>query len=300
MRLPDFLIIGAMKAGTTTLFRDLETNPGIFFPRKKELGHLTRDEVLTEAGRRDYARHFRRARADQKAGEASTDYTKLPTYPGCPRRVRELLGPDVRLIYLVREPIARTVSQHHHSYNSGKLPRSFDEALERNPTLLEYSRYAMQLEPWLETFGREAVMVIRFEDYVANRQATADAAARFVGVTDTKCDVDETRVFNKSKGHPVTRGAWCYIRDNPIYRRILWPMLPAGLIEWVRHTFLPRIEEDPIPPSPETLEKLAEALEPEVERFRALLGRTDAFWNMAATLEQRHKKAPTRVSAPES
>ena len=285
MRLPDFLIIGAMKAGTTTLFRDLETNPGIFFPKKKELGQLTRDEVLTDAGRRDYASHFRHARPDQKAGEASTDYTKLPTHPGCPQRVRKLLGPDVRLIYLVREPIARAISQHHHSYNSGRLPRRFDDALAQNPAILEYSRYATQFEPWLDTFGREAVMVIRFEDYVANRQATADAAARFVGV-ETTCRVDETRVFNQSTTRRLTTDGWRRILHNPVYRRVVRPMIPTPVVEQLRQRLLPRQGAPPIGPSAQTLRRMVEALQPEVTRLSELLGVDGPWWDLGEVVER--------------
>ena len=86
MPLPDFLIIGAMKAGTTTLYRDLMTNPAIFFPSEKEKSHLLRDEVLTEAGRRDYEKLFRRARPGQVLGIAPTRYTNLPDCPGVPGR----------------------------------------------------------------------------------------------------------------------------------------------------------------------------------------------------------------------
>ena len=78
VRLPGFLIIGAMKAGTTTLYHDLLTNPQVFFPLDKEPGNLASHDVLGEDGRGRYASIFKTARPDQICGEASTTYTKLP------------------------------------------------------------------------------------------------------------------------------------------------------------------------------------------------------------------------------
>ena len=115
MTLPGFLVVGAMKAGTTSLYRDLPTNPSVFMPIDKEPNNLLSDDVRTPQGLDDYARHFQRAGADQLCGEASTAYTMLPRHTGVPERALEVLGPDCRIIYLVREPVARIVSHHQHA-----------------------------------------------------------------------------------------------------------------------------------------------------------------------------------------
>src|SRR5262245_34426917 len=85
---PDFLIVGAMKAGTTSLHRDLNLHPQIFLPEEKEPEGLCHDRVLSARGRRRYARLFRPSRAGQMRGEASTAYTKLPEWQGVPARAR--------------------------------------------------------------------------------------------------------------------------------------------------------------------------------------------------------------------
>ena len=91
MRLPDFLIVGAQKAGTTSLYFDLLKNPAVFMPSDKELGNLLDDDVCTPPGRAAYAKRFRRARPDQLCGEATTSYTKLPDHPGVSDRARRVL-----------------------------------------------------------------------------------------------------------------------------------------------------------------------------------------------------------------
>ena len=78
-RLPDFLIIGGMKCGSTTLFRDLDTSPAVSFPAHKEPHNLLDDAVLSGEGKAKYAGLYKHARPDQRLGDASTGYTKLPT-----------------------------------------------------------------------------------------------------------------------------------------------------------------------------------------------------------------------------
>ena len=98
MTLPHFLIIGGMKCGSTTLYRDLLTHPRVFFPIDKEPCNLCDDRVLTDAGRAEYEALFKRARPDQLCAEASTDYTKLPDRPGVAARALRVLGPELKLI----------------------------------------------------------------------------------------------------------------------------------------------------------------------------------------------------------
>ena len=74
MKLPAFLIIGAMKSGTTTLYRDLLAHPDIFMPAHKEPSNLCHDRVLDENGLREYAHHFELAKSDQLIGVIASPY----------------------------------------------------------------------------------------------------------------------------------------------------------------------------------------------------------------------------------
>src|SRR5690606_18597197 len=129
LRLPDFLIIGAQKAGTTTLFRDLETHPQIAFSYHKEPHSLCYDQVLTPRGQRRYSDYFVHIKPGQICGEASTGYTRFPQFQGVAERALRVLGPDLRLIYIVRNPVDRVVSHHHHSVSEKGMPASVDDAV---------------------------------------------------------------------------------------------------------------------------------------------------------------------------
>ncbi|MHC4274757.1 MAG: sulfotransferase domain-containing protein, partial [Planctomycetota bacterium] len=212
MRLPDFLIIGAAKAGTTSLYHDLRRNPLIFMPREKEAGDLRTDDVLTPRGGGAYARLFAATGPDQVCGEAPTDYTKLPQFPGVPRRALAVIGPRVKAIYLVREPVARIISYHHHKHVEGVMPGDINVAVRECPELLEHTRYAMQITPWIETLGSEQVRIVRFEDYIADRPSTVAALSRFLGIEPRPDLVRASTVYNPGTGKPVLRGPFVYLR----------------------------------------------------------------------------------------
>lgn len=275
MTLPGFLIIGGMKCGSTTVFRDLETNPRIFFPLDKEPENLCHDEVLTETGRARYEALFARARPGQICGEASTAYTKRPDFEGMAQRAMKVCGPSLRVIYLVRDPVRRAISHHYHEYARGTMPADIDEAVRAFPALVNYSRYAMQVEPWLESFGADRVRIVRFEDYVSDRVGWYTRLCGFLGVEARPDLIAADKVFNRSEGKPVMRGPWRYVAHNPLYRRLIRPLLSSGLKDRIRSRVLPKAPPRPDPPSEATIAYIREALQEDQVRLGRLLGSQD-------------------------
>jgi hypothetical protein len=293
VRFPDFLIIGAMKAGTTSMYRDLRTHPRIFMPRDKEAGHLRDDGVLTDDGRARYARLFEPAGADQVCGEAPTDYTKLPDVPGVPARARAVAGPDLRAIYLVREPVARIVSHHYHEFAAGRMPANIDDAVRDFPELVNYSRYAMQLAPWIETFGRDHVHVVRFEDYVTHRRDAVVEVTRFLGLEPRPDLVQDEKVFNRSDGKPVMKGPLVILRRNPIYSRLVRPLLPLSARDALRRALMPKAPPRPDPPTAATVASIIEQLRDDLAALPGLLDAPDPLWDLEAVLRKSEAVEPS-------
>lgn len=179
MRLPDFVIIGAMKCGTSSLHEQLALRPGIFMSRPKEPNFFSDDENF-ERGPQWYAGLFREAGPAQICGESSTHYTKLPTYPRTVERMRVQL-PDVRLVYLMRDPIARISSQYVHEWSQGEVREPFERAVERHERYRAYSCYAYQLEPFLRAFGPDRVLPVFFERLLVAPSEELGRICRFVG-----------------------------------------------------------------------------------------------------------------------
>jgi Sulfotransferase family len=178
-RLPDFIIIGAMKSATSTLHEQLAVQPGIFMSRPKEPNFLSNDEIVAK-GLSWYRALFANADRRDLCGESSTHYTKLPTYPRTVERMIRAL-PRVKLIYIMRDPIDRLVSQYLHAFIRGEIDVPIDEALARQPELTDYSRYSMQLEPFLGAFVPESVLPVFFERLVKHPQAELERICRFIG-----------------------------------------------------------------------------------------------------------------------
>jgi hypothetical protein len=278
MKLPDFLIIGAMKAGTTTLYRDLLTNPAVAMPTRKEPHTLCDDAVLSDAGKADYAALFASARPEQICGEASTGYTKLPIRTGVPERAMQVLGPKLKLIYIMREPVSRIISHHHHLYANGTVGMDINEAVRSCPDLLNFSRYAMQIQPWIEMFGREQILLLQFEQFVSDRHGAAEKVCAFLGIEARPELIAADKVFNKGENKPIGKGIWRAIARHRAYRCFLHPLLPLSLKDRIREYALPKAPARPDPPNDATIAWIRSELADDMEQLRGLMGRQTPIW----------------------
>lgn len=297
MKLPRFLIIGAMKAGTTTLYRDLLSNPGAFMPQDKEPGNLNTDEVLSEAGLARYAALFAPMRDDQVGGEASTSYTKAPDISGVPARAARVLGPQLRAVYLVREPVSRAISHHAHDLTTGESAEpDFNRAVRDNPAYLNYSRYATQAQPWLDALGPERVMLVRFESFVKDRRATVERVSAHIGVAPRPDLVDESAVYNKTEERVKNVGPAALIAQTSLYKRVVRPLLSAGVRDRIRRMILPRAQAPQIPPTAETIEWMLAQLASDGERLARIMGSSGPVWD-AQKVREKHGAVPAPVNA---
>ena len=278
MSLPNVLIIGAMKSGTTGLYMDLSSHPQVFRGENKETHALCDDEILTESGAAAYSEHYARARPDQLIVDASTDYSKRPDFEKVADRAVKLLPADFKVIYIVRDPIERIISHHHHEYTAGNAGRNIDEEVRRLPCFIDYSRYAYQLEPWLEAIGMQRIHVIRFEDYVHCRTRVLEELCRFLRLDHNLLVLNQDKVYNKSARKPVRNRFWDVVFHSAAYRRIirrtLSPSLRLTLMQWL----LPRGSLRPDDPNPETIQWLRVQLADDVAKLQALLKSERPLW----------------------
>ena len=179
MALPDFLIIGAMKCGTSTLQAQLAAHPEIFMTTPKEPNFFSDDAVFAQ-GLDWYGALFDTAPPGAIKGEASTHYTKLPTYPDCLDRLSATLSAP-KLIYLIRDPIARAVSHYSHEWSMGNLAGDIDLALNSHPELIEYGRFGAQIAPYVRRFGAGNIRVFSLEGVRQNPQAMLAEIGEFLG-----------------------------------------------------------------------------------------------------------------------
>lgn len=176
---PDFIIIGAMKSATSTLHVQLSRQPGFWMSEPKEPNFFS-DEEVWKKGLGWYADLFAGALPGDLRGESSTHYTKAPDYPECLARMREHV-PDARLIYIMRHPVDRLISHYMHGWLEASMTGSIDEAVSRYPQLVDYGRYAMQLEPFLASFGPDRILPVFFERLIRHPQQELERVCSFLG-----------------------------------------------------------------------------------------------------------------------
>jgi hypothetical protein len=184
--LPNLLVIGAQKAGTDSLHSHLDLHPEVAMSHPKELNFFTGPGTNWDRGLGWYQEHF--DRHAEVRGESSPSYTAYPFGSGVPERIRYVL-PDVRMIYIVRDPVERMISGYVHSWSRGYEHRPINAVFaDRNFSESGYvalSRYHMQLEQYLEHFPASRLLVIALEDLEAEPDATMARVFRFLGVDDT-------------------------------------------------------------------------------------------------------------------
>lgn len=176
---PDFIIIGAMKSATSTLHVQLARQPGFCMSDPKEPNFFSDDEVWAK-GLGWYSSLFADASPSDLRGESSTHYTKLPDYPKTLARMRDHV-PDAKLIYIMRHPIDRLVSHYMHAWLESSMEGDINQAIGRYPQLVNYGRYAMQVRPFLESYGPENILPVFFERLTLHPQEELERVCSFLG-----------------------------------------------------------------------------------------------------------------------
>lgn len=225
MTLPDFLIIGSMKCGTSTLQAQLAAQSGVFMTTPKEPNFFSDDDVFSK-GLQWYEGLFADAAPDDLKGEASTHYTKLPTYPQCVVRLVSALDRP-KLIYMIRNPVTRTVSHFIHEWTMGQMSVDLNAALEAHPELVDYSRYAMQIAPYVEAYGADQIYLTSLEHLQADPQAELDRIGAFLGLPSP--------LFWKEGQSQVNVSAE-RIRRFPFYNLLV----DSSAATTLRRTFIPK------------------------------------------------------------
>ena len=182
MTLPNFLIIGAAKAGTTTLHAYLRPHPEIFMPARKELrffayGGSGDDYTFPVKTLEEYEGYFADAGDAKAIGEASPNYIRTPAAAG---RIKALI-PDCRLVVSLRNPVEQSFSAYLMVVRNGALAGnvSYREAL----AMPNFRRgYARDLGTYFGLFDRDRIRILRFEDLVREPLAVARDVYGFLGV----------------------------------------------------------------------------------------------------------------------
>jgi hypothetical protein len=279
--LPNLIIIGAPKAGTTSLHSYLKQHPQVGMAALKELSYFWREDWRER--REWYEAQFDFPEAELSVrGESTPFYAAYPFRQNVPERMHELV-PDVKLIYLVRDPIDRLVS--HFVQRRGDGDRTtferFMEEYERpDNRIVSPSRYWLQVERYMNVFDPSQLLVVDQHDLKTRRQETLREVFRFIEVDDSfESPRFELELNTRTeKFGPGRVGA-------QVWDRVLRPagrLAPArirGIVRKPAARLLYRSIEDPILTA-EMRERLRAMLGAEVEALRRFTGKQFETWSL--------------------
>ncbi len=267
--LPSFVTIGAMKCATSTLHVYLAQHPQICMSAVKELNFFC-DPATYARGPAWYASQF----ADDRpiAGESSPRYSKRHLVPETASRIAKLL-PEARLVYLVRDPVARFVSNYIHLLSTGLEYRPLEKLLNAGDAMgeivLNNGRYLYQLEAYLEHFPPERILVVRTEDLASDPAQTLHTVLSFLGADPALMPALSERRLNPGRERRMPR-AW----GRRAGQR--WPRVDALLRRLPRN-----LGYRPVPPvalSAAERAWLQAYYQPENARLAQFLGRESMDW----------------------
>lgn len=284
-----------MKCATSTLHSQLSLQPGIFMSTPKEPYFFSNDDVY-EKGIEWYASLFEDAPEGAICGESTTHYTKLPTYPlTIPRILKHI--PNSRFVYVIRDPIDRLVSQYIHEWTENAITLPIDEAIDAHPQLVAYSRYAMQLQPFIDTFGFNRILLVSFDRICSRPQEELERICSFLGYTGSPkwLEGDDTRNVSSQR-----------LRKNSLRDAVVW----HPVVTWIRRTLVSRPARDwirsrwkmkdrPVPAQYQ-VDRLEHIFDEDLEQLSQWIGRDIRcanFWE--ATLQAPLDWKPS-LSSPET
>lgn len=287
---PSFYIVGAAKAGTTSLYEKLRNHPQVFFPWMKEPNYFL--SVAPPAARMDrisphcfnqpekYLALYSDAEQYKATGDASVTYLWDKESPARIFQVR----PEARIIIMLRDPIARAQSHYYMLRKLGLEPETnFLSALQQSQVrdkshvwtgslYIEFGLYYEQVKRYLDTFGREQVLVILTDELNKRPRETFEVVQRHIGVEHLASDAHGPSNIYNAYAMPRFPGLYRFASQKLFSPELRRKYLPAGVREFLRASSLfydkskPQIDDS-------ARAFLQSIYEPDVTRLERLLDR---------------------------
>ncbi len=229
--LPDFIVIGNLRSGTTWLHHCLREHPEVFLPRHVKGTHFFSHRF--HKGLAWYESHFE-DRGDEKAvGEVSP----LCLGSRCAaRNIRQTI-PGAAIIACLRDPMTSVWSHYLRELRQGRTRRPFRDALEEDPEIYEYHLHHRNLGRYLELFSRDQILIVFHDDIAGGGEALLRDVFRFLGVREDFRPTVASRRINEAMvirflalARPIARLRW-KLRDRKMYRVVEWTKR-LGLVDF--------------------------------------------------------------------
>jgi hypothetical protein len=285
---PNFFIVGAQKAGTTSLYFYLKEIPQVYMSPVKELFYFAPHAVQTSVvdvirDKKEYLKLFKNARGYVAVGEATPIYL---WDPDAPKLIHQTV-PHARIIIILRDPIERAYSNYLMKMKYSGMKSSFyDELIRdyksqeklfgRSQLYVEFGMYYKQVKRYFDIFGREQVKVIMFEEFVQHPEQSVNEVLAFLGVNYTVTEIREQYNPYSVPRSPLALwifGFFSWLRARNIKFYKILALLPDSLVESAPEKILFKRKQKP-KIEPKAVKFLQEIYRDDIIRLESLLGRS--------------------------
>ena len=272
-KMPNLLIIGAMKCGTSSLHDYLSLHPDIFMSTPKEI-HFFTEMSYNSRSLSWYKNHFK---TDKKViGTTPQSYTKChhELYQGVPERIKKHL-PNVKMIYIVRDPIKRYESHILESYHCD--PPEDIQYSKKSNNYIKTGMYYMQIKEYLKYFKQEQIHILSLEDLQKNKLKELNKIFRFLEVDE----LTDQSMFDFISNNAESNTFPWVIQNNIVYRigKKFVPRLSNLIAELISNKYLSYQMKKPNLTDKEKIE-LKEKMKDDLIKFRELTGKSFSNWSL--------------------
>ena len=272
-KLPSFFVVGPPRTGTTWLHSVLSQCTWLSHPTKETRFF----DKNFDRGLDWYASHYKRAAGERVVGEVAPTYFASPS---ARERIARMI-PGARIVCIFRNPADRVLSLYRLKRAYGWIHWTFEDALVRDPELMESSRYAEHLKSWLEMFGSSRVLVTLHDDMQADPQGYLDRLVDFVGAQRFQLAPRHTRhvlasdSLTQPRNYYWTRGALWLAEWSK--RRRLGNLVATAKRIGAHRVFIGGGAAFPELSMPQR-DRLRELFRPEVDKLEGMLNRDLSAW----------------------
>jgi hypothetical protein len=189
-QLPNFICIGAQRAGTTWLYENLKKHPEVFLPDIKELRFFNYNY---DKGLNEYSKFFSKVMNEKAIGEITPDYYRQNN--ALQRIANDL--PNIKLIFIIRNPIERAYSHYELLKSTGSIKVSFRQAITKNPGIIEYGKYGKHLENIYSLFDHKNVKVIEYDIMSIDPKTFLKEIYQFLDIDESYFPPEMNKKYNK-------------------------------------------------------------------------------------------------------
>lgn len=286
MNVPNFFIVGAAKAGTTSLHQYLSAHPEIVMPDHKEPNYFTHEEI------EEQGLYYKKENVSSKAaylslfsgkgsvkGEASVSYL---FYPKTAKKIKAM-NPEAKIVIVLRDPTKRAYSHYQMDKRLGYVDECFTVLLQRKAIhplrhlyyqqFFELGLYYEQVKRYMDTFSPDQLCILLFDDLIEQPEDTVRKIYRFLGVDDTVI----IPTIKKHNEHKEPRNKWIkHLYRNPSLRKSLKRITPGFLRKQIERVGFDNTKAEPL--SIENRKALREYYKSDVQQLEKLIGRDLSEW----------------------